>query len=257
MSQGHWGQFPWIGRPGVGFLRFKKRDRRVCSNYKKLTLLILPGKVYLGDLERTVCRKAEPWIQEEQCSFHPVHGTLDQLHTLSRAVEDAWECIQPVCMFCRLGEGIWQCPSGSLLGATWGVEASRPLTLLRPFMASVRAWSALLAVVRTIFRWELDSTKVMLCQWFITFMIISRCSQFGGLKIESLFSWLHHTMIYSLHLSGSQLNVKQLEWEPVPRSLKPWSCVLFLVRARDPTQSRVSVSACLFCEGEKNGVEDW
>ncbi len=34
---------------------FKKGDQRVCSKYRGITLLSLPGKVYSGVLERRVC----------------------------------------------------------------------------------------------------------------------------------------------------------------------------------------------------------
>jgi len=48
---------------------FKKGDRRVCSNFRGITLLSLPGKVYLGVLERRIHRIVESHIQEEQCGF--------------------------------------------------------------------------------------------------------------------------------------------------------------------------------------------
>ena len=55
---GHRGQCLWIGRLGVS--SFKKGDQRVCSNYRGITLLSLPGKVYSGVLERRVRRIVEP-----------------------------------------------------------------------------------------------------------------------------------------------------------------------------------------------------
>ena len=77
---------------------FKKGDRRVCSNYRGITLLSLLGQVYSGVLERRVCRIVEPRIQEEQCGFRPGRGTVDQLYTLCRILEGAWEFAQPVHM---------------------------------------------------------------------------------------------------------------------------------------------------------------
>ncbi|KAK3541730.1 hypothetical protein QTP86_002114 [Hemibagrus guttatus] len=77
---------------------FKKGDRRVCSNYRGITLLSLPGKVYSRVLERRVRPLVEPRIQEEQCSFRPSHGTLDQLYTLHRVLEGSSEFAQPVHM---------------------------------------------------------------------------------------------------------------------------------------------------------------
>ena len=64
-----------------------------------ITLLSLPGKVYSGVLERRVRRIVEPRIQEEKCGFRPGCGTVDQLYTLCRILEGAWEFAQPVHMF--------------------------------------------------------------------------------------------------------------------------------------------------------------
>ncbi|TWW63998.1 hypothetical protein D4764_03G0010060 [Takifugu flavidus] len=87
-----------IRQTGVVVPLFKKGDRRVCSNHRGITLLSLPGKVYSGVLERRVRRIVEPRIQEEQCGFRPGRGTVDQLYTLSRVFEGAWEFAQPVHM---------------------------------------------------------------------------------------------------------------------------------------------------------------
>ncbi len=77
---------------------FKKGDRRVCSNYRGITLLSLPGKVYARVLERRIRPIVEPRIQEEQCGFRPGRGTLDQLYTVSRVLECSWEFAQPIHM---------------------------------------------------------------------------------------------------------------------------------------------------------------
>jgi len=62
------------------------------------TLLSLPGKVYSGVLERRIRWLVESRIQEVQCGFRPGRRTVDQLYTLSRVLEGAWEFAQPVCM---------------------------------------------------------------------------------------------------------------------------------------------------------------
>ncbi|KAK3544536.1 hypothetical protein QTP86_015589 [Hemibagrus guttatus] len=98
----------WV--TGVVVPLFKKGDRRVCSNYRGITLLSLPGKVYSRVLERRVGLLAEPRIQEEQCGFRPGRGTLDQLYTLHRVLKSLWEFAQPVHVFCGLGEGFRPCP---------------------------------------------------------------------------------------------------------------------------------------------------
>jgi len=62
---------------------------KVCSNNRGITLLSLPGKVYARvlELERRIQAIVEPRIQEEQCSFRPGRGKLDQLYNLYRVLE--------------------------------------------------------------------------------------------------------------------------------------------------------------------------
>ncbi|KAK7881169.1 hypothetical protein WMY93_029578 [Mugilogobius chulae] len=92
------GTVPLEWQTGVVVPLFKKGDRRVCSNYRGITLLSLPGKVYSRVLERRLRPVVEPRIQEEQCGFRPGRGTLDQLYTFHRVLEGSWEFAQPVHM---------------------------------------------------------------------------------------------------------------------------------------------------------------
>ncbi|TWW61027.1 hypothetical protein D4764_05G0011170 [Takifugu flavidus] len=113
---------------GVVVPLFKKGDRRVCSNYRGITLLSLPGKVYSGVLERRVRRIVEPRIQDVQCGFLPGRGTVDQLHTLSRVFEGAWEFSQPVHMCFVDLEKTFDCvPRGVLWGVLQEYGMSGPL----------------------------------------------------------------------------------------------------------------------------------
>ncbi|KAK3510916.1 hypothetical protein QTP70_025542 [Hemibagrus guttatus] len=109
------GTVPLDWATGVVIPLFKKGDRRVCSNYRGITLLSLPGKVYSRVLERRVRPLVEPQIQEEQCGFRPSCGTLDQLYTLHRVLEGSWEFAQPVHMcFVDLEKAFDRVPCGIL-----------------------------------------------------------------------------------------------------------------------------------------------
>ncbi|KAI3371031.1 hypothetical protein L3Q82_023521, partial [Scortum barcoo] len=100
----------------------------VDSNYRGITLLSLPRKVYARVLERRIRPIVDPRIQEEQCGFRPGRGTLDQLYTLHAGCLRVYGSPH---VLCGSGEGIR--PSVSLVvfcgGAPceYGVKAGPPL----------------------------------------------------------------------------------------------------------------------------------
>lgn len=81
---------------GVVVPIFKKGDQRVCSNYRGITLLSLPGKAFARVLHSRLTEVVDHKIQEEQCGFRRGRGTTDQLFLLQQIVEKAWEFAQPV-----------------------------------------------------------------------------------------------------------------------------------------------------------------
>uniref|UniRef100_A0A8C6Q6Z6 Reverse transcriptase domain-containing protein n=1 Tax=Nothobranchius furzeri TaxID=105023 RepID=A0A8C6Q6Z6_NOTFU len=195
------GAVPLDWQTGVVILLFKKGARRVCSIYKGITLLSLPGMVYSGVLERRVHRIVEPQIQEERCGFRPGRGTLDQLYTLRGILESAWEFVKLVYMyFVDLEKAFDRVPRGALWGALWGVfrEYGVPGPLIRAVRSLYDRCQSLVRIagsksssfpVRGGLRQGCPLSLIL----FITFMDrISRRSQgvegirFGGLKIRSL-----------------------------------------------------------------------
>ncbi|TWW81841.1 R2 Retrovirus-related Pol polyprotein from type I retrotransposable element [Takifugu flavidus] len=168
------GAVPLDWQTGVVVPLFKKGDRRVCFNYRGITPLSLPGKVYSGVLERRVHQIVEPRIQEEQCGFCPGRGTLDQLYTLGRVFEGAWKFAQPVHMcFVDLEKAFDRVPWGVLWGVLREYEMSGPL---------IQAGRSLYNRCPSLVRIAGSRTRFQ----------ISRCShgvegvQFGDLRIGSL-----------------------------------------------------------------------
>ncbi|TKS65465.1 putative 149 kDa protein ORF 2 [Collichthys lucidus] len=191
------GAVPLDWQTGVVVPLFKKRDRRMCSNYRGITLLSLPGKVFSGVLERRVRKIVEPRIQEEQCGFHPGRGTVDQLYTLSAVLEGAWEFAQPVYMcFVDLEKAFDRVPRGVLRAVLREYEVPDPL--IRAIRSLYSRCQSLVRIAGS--KSDLFPVRVGLPQGcplspvlFITFMDrISRRSQgveglrFGGLRIGSL-----------------------------------------------------------------------
>src|SRR5699024_7177242 len=90
------GEVPDDWRTGVVVPIFKKGDKTECSNYRGITLLSLPGKIYAKLLESRVRVVVEPRIADEQCGFRPGRSTTDQVFTLRQVQERAWAYNRPV-----------------------------------------------------------------------------------------------------------------------------------------------------------------
>ena len=117
------GTEPKEWQTGVVVPLFQRGDQRVCANSRGITLLSLSGKVYSKVLEKMVRLIVEPQIEAEACGFRPGRGTTDQLFTLARILEGAWELASPVHMCCVDLEKAHDRvpPPGDLVGGVAGV----------------------------------------------------------------------------------------------------------------------------------------
>ena len=75
---------------------FKKKDRKICDNYRGISLLSVPGKVLALILLDRLQAILEPQLMEAQCGFRKGRGTVDQLWVVRQVVERATEYRTPL-----------------------------------------------------------------------------------------------------------------------------------------------------------------
>ncbi|KAK3548334.1 hypothetical protein QTP70_010189 [Hemibagrus guttatus] len=163
------GTVPLDWATGVVVPLFKKGDRRVCSNYRGITLLSLPGKVYSRVLERRV----RPVLEGSWEFAQPVHMCFVDL-------EKAFDCVPHSILW----EVLWEYGvRGPLL------RAVRSLYNRSRSLVHIASCKSDLFPVHVGLRQGCPLSPVL----FIVFMDrISRCSQglegvrFGDHRISSL-----------------------------------------------------------------------
>ena len=77
---------------------FKKGDRRLCGNYRGISLLSIPGKVYARILLNRLSVYAETLLPEAQCGFRAGRGTVDMIFSLKQVQEKCIEQQMPLYM---------------------------------------------------------------------------------------------------------------------------------------------------------------
>ena len=85
------GKTPRDWQTGVIISIFKKRDHKQCTNYRGISLLGFPGKVYTKCLEKKCQEIVESKLEDGQCGFHLGRSTMDQIFTLKQIFEKSWE----------------------------------------------------------------------------------------------------------------------------------------------------------------------
>ena len=58
---------------------YKKNDKTVCENYRGISLLSTPGKVFTGMLQKQLKKHVENIVAEEQAGFRANGSTVDQI----------------------------------------------------------------------------------------------------------------------------------------------------------------------------------
>ena len=70
---------------------YKKDDRKERTNYRGISLISLPGKVYAKYLEIKFREIVELKLKDGQCGFRPGHSITDQIFTLRQIFEKSWK----------------------------------------------------------------------------------------------------------------------------------------------------------------------
>ena len=73
------GQAPKQWQTSVIIPIHKKGDKRKCTNYRGISLISVPGKVYAKCLEKKCREIVEPKLTDALCGFRPDRSTMDQI----------------------------------------------------------------------------------------------------------------------------------------------------------------------------------
>lgn len=77
---------------------FKKGDRRICGNYRGISLLSIPGKVFARVLLNRLSSQIDQFLPEAQCGFRAGRGTVDMVFSLKQVQEKCIEQNMPLYM---------------------------------------------------------------------------------------------------------------------------------------------------------------
>src|SRR6218665_178441 len=73
--QAEWGKV-------IIILIHKKKDKTNCKNYRGISLMSVPGKIYTKILQECLRRYVEEVVGEEQAGFGRGRGTMDQIFVI-------------------------------------------------------------------------------------------------------------------------------------------------------------------------------
>ena len=85
------GQAPKQWHTNVIIPIHKKGDNRKCTNYRGISLISVPGKVYVKYLEKKCREIVEPKLTDAQCGFRPGRSTMNQTFALQQVFEKSSE----------------------------------------------------------------------------------------------------------------------------------------------------------------------
>ncbi|GFR70251.1 retrovirus-related Pol polyprotein from type-1 retrotransposable element R2, partial [Elysia marginata] len=90
------GKYPIDWKEGHLVTIPKKGDLSRCENYRRITLLSIPGKVFNRVLLNRIKAATDPNLRDEQAGFRSNRSTTDQIATLRIIVEQSLEWSSPL-----------------------------------------------------------------------------------------------------------------------------------------------------------------
>ena len=85
------GQIPEDWNKAIIAPIYKKGNKTECGNFRGISLLSVPGKIYASILEKRIREIVECQLGEEQAGFRPNRGCQDQIFSLRQIIEKSWE----------------------------------------------------------------------------------------------------------------------------------------------------------------------
>ena len=88
----------------IGWQRVSSRytkDSRKCTNYRGISILGIPGKIYGRLLISGVIEKTKEWVPEEQGGFRSGRGCIDHIFVLKELCMAFMDLKKPYDKVCR------------------------------------------------------------------------------------------------------------------------------------------------------------
>ena len=101
---------------------FQKGDKLDPANYRAITLLSIPGKVFCRMFLNRIQETIDTHLMEEQCGFRSSHGTTDAVFAVRQIMEKAresrlqlhWNFVDFKAAFDTIWrEALWKCMNAS------------------------------------------------------------------------------------------------------------------------------------------------
>ena len=77
---------------------FKKGDKRICTNYRGISLIDVAAKVFSALILKRFQAERDKRTRPNQSGFRPGRGCIDQIHNLRRILEQRWRYQQGTCI---------------------------------------------------------------------------------------------------------------------------------------------------------------